>query len=174
MIWRQQISALSITKLGRGLGRKLQVETSRPAATSTRNLQSWIQDMGYLNPQRPRIIMVATSGCPILLVHSKFGGRSVWWLKSTKDVSVDTNTGSVTFIGWGTFVPEIRHCYYMDIHASLHLLYLHFFEEGQSASKKHRSSEHLKKVKIDKPEWIHTPLSLTREGFNCVRHYCCQ
>ena len=114
MIWRQQISALSITKLWRGLGRKLQVEGSRPAATSSRNLQSWIQDMGYLNPQRPRIIMVATSGCPISLVHSKFGGRSVWWLKSTKDVSVDTNTGSVTFIGWGTFVPEIRHCYYMD------------------------------------------------------------
>ena len=28
VIWRQQISALSITKLGRGLGRKLQVEAS--------------------------------------------------------------------------------------------------------------------------------------------------
>ena len=43
--------------------------------------------MGYLNPQT-RIIMVApASGRPILLVHSKFGGRTARWLKSTKVVS---------------------------------------------------------------------------------------
>ena len=33
------------------------------------------------------------------------------------------------------------------IQASLHLLYLHFFEEGQSASKKHLSEEHLGKIR---------------------------
>ena len=34
------------------------------------------------------------------------------------------------------------------IYASLHLLYRHFFEEGQSASKKHLSEEHLKKKQL--------------------------
>ena len=73
VIWRQQISALSITKLGQsGLGRKLQVEAV--AATSSRNLESWSwQDMGYPPNQLKGVIMVATSG----LARSNFGGRNV-------------------------------------------------------------------------------------------------
>ena len=82
--------------------------------TSSRNLQSWNQDMGYLPHQRP-FIMVATSGCRLLSVHSKFGGRCVLVLKSTKDMSRPKKYMvvqlSVTFIGRGTFVPEIHKCY---------------------------------------------------------------
>ena len=108
------------------------------------------------------VIMVATSG----LARSNFGGRNVlcWKVQrvSIQNMYIVANVCINHFyIGWGTFVPEI-HQYYQYyfklltvtitivqfwIYANLHLLYLHFFEEGQSESKKHLSEEHLKEVR---------------------------
>ena len=107
VIWRQQISALSITKLGHsGLGRKLQVEAV--AATSSRNLESWSwQDMGYPPNQLKGVIMVTTSG----LARSNFGGRNVlcWKVQrvSIQNMYIVANVCINHFyIGWGTFVYQ--------------------------------------------------------------------
>ena len=100
VIWRQQISALSITKLGRGLGRKLQVEASASYQQKPPKLEP---RYGLPSPSKAWCYHGRDLWMSTFIGAFKLWGTQFLVLKSTKDVSRPKKyivvQLSVTFIG---------------------------------------------------------------------------